>query len=67
MTRRRLPIGIQTFRKIRKGDYHYVDKTAYLARLVDEGKHYVLSHPRHFGKSLLLDTLKELFEGNSAV
>ena len=64
MTRRRLPIGIQTFRKIREGDYYCVDKTAYLAPLVDEGKHYVLSRPRRFGKSLLLDTLKELFEGN---
>ena len=64
MTRRRLPIGIQTFRKITEGDYYYVDKTAYLARLVDEAKHYVLSRPRRFGKSLLLDTLKELSEGN---
>ena len=64
MTRRRLPIGVQTFRKIREGDYYCVDKTAYLARLVDEAKHYVLSRPRRFGKSLLLDTLKELFEGN---
>ncbi len=64
MTRRRLPIGIQTFRQIREGDYYCVDKTAHLARLVDEAKHYVLSRPRCFGKSLLLDTLKELFEGN---
>ena len=57
MTRRRLPIGIQTFRQIREGDYYCVDKTAHLARLVDEAKHYVLSRPRCFGKSLLLDTL----------
>ena len=64
MTRRRLPIGIQTFRKIREGDYYCVDKTAYIARLVDGAKHYLLSRPRRFGKSLLLDTLKELFEGN---
>ena len=62
--RRRLPIGIQTFRKIREGDYYYVDKTAALRRLVDEGTHYFLSRPRRFGKSLLVDTLKELFEGN---
>ena len=64
MTRRRLPIGIHTFRKIREGNYYCVDKTAYVARLVDDGKHYVLSRPRCFGKSLFLDTLKELFEGN---
>ncbi len=64
MTRRRLPIGIQTFREIRERGYYYVDKTAYAWRLVDEGKHYFLSRPRRFGKSLFLDTLKELFEGN---
>ncbi len=62
--RRRLPIGIQTFREIREGGHYYVDKTAALPRLVDEGKHYFLSRPRRFGKSLLVDTLKELFEGN---
>ena len=64
MTRRRLPIGIQTFREIREENYYYVDKTAYIQRLRDEGKHYFLSRPRRFGKSLFLDTLKELFEGN---
>ncbi len=64
MTRRRLPIGIQTFRELRERDCYYVDKTAYIARLIDEGKHYFLSRPRRFGKSLFLDTLKELFEGN---
>ena len=64
MTRRRLPIGIQTFAKIREENYYYVDKTAHLRRLIDEGTHYFLSRPRRFGKSLFLDTLKELFEGN---
>ena len=67
MTGRRLPIGIQTFRKIREQDYYYVDKTAYLRSLTDWGTHYFLSRPRRFGKSLLLDTLKELFEGNEAL
>ena len=62
--RRKLPIGIQTFREIREEDCYYVDKTAYIRRLVAEGKHYFLSRPRRFGKSLFLDTLKELFEGN---
>ena len=64
MPRRRLPIGIQTFRELREGDCYYVDKTAFLRRLLDEGKHYFLSRPRRFGKSLFLDTCKELFEGN---
>ena len=64
MNKRRLPIGIQTFRKIRQEDCYYVDKTAYIPRLLAEGTHYFLSRPRRFGKSLFLDTLKELFEGN---
>ncbi len=62
--KRKLPIGIQTFRKIREDHCYYVDKTAYIRRLVNEGTHYFLSRPRRFGKSLLIDTLKELFEGN---
>ena len=64
MRRRRLPIGIQTFRNIREADAYYVDKTPWIGRLLDEGSHYFLSRPRRFGKSLLLDTMKELFEGN---
>ena len=64
MTKRRLPIGIQTFRKIREENCYYVDKTAYIRDLLDTGTHYFLSRPRRFGKSLFLDTLKELFEGN---
>ena len=64
MAKRRLPTGIQTFRELREQDCYYVDKTAYIERLLHEGKHYFLSRPRRFGKSLFLDTLKELFEGN---
>ena len=64
MTSRKLPIGIQTFRTIREEGCYYVDKTAYARRLVEEGTHYFLSRPRRFGKSLFVDTLKELFEGN---
>ena len=64
MIRRRLPIGIQTFRVVREEDCYYVDKTPYIRRLLDEGKHYFLSRPRRFGKSLFLDTCKELFAGN---
>ena len=64
MTRRRLPIGIQTFRKMREENCYYVDKTVYMKQLLDGGTHYFLSRPRRFGKSLFLDTLKEMFEGN---
>ncbi|MDE2928383.1 MAG: AAA family ATPase [Acidobacteriota bacterium] len=64
MPRRRLPIGIQTFRKIREQNCYYVDKTPYIRRLLGQGAHYFLSRPRRFGKSLFLDTLKELFQAN---
>ena len=67
MKRRKLPLGIQNFREIRSDDYYYVDKTDLALRLVNEGKHYFLSRPRRFGKSLFLDTLKELFEGNESL
>jgi hypothetical protein len=62
--RKKLPIGIQTFREIREEGYYYVDKTAFALQMITQGKYYFLSRPRRFGKSLFLDTLKELFEGN---
>jgi hypothetical protein len=64
LPRRKLPIGIQTFSEIRQNGHYYVDKTGRLIDLIDAGKYYFLSRPRRFGKSLLLDTLKELFEAN---
>ena len=67
MKRKKLPIGIQTFAKIREADYYYVDKTGFALRLIDEGSHYFLSRPRRFGKSLFIDTLGELFAGNEAL
>ena len=64
-TRLKLPVGIQTFRQIREEGFYYVDKTGFARRLADDaGKHYFLSRPRRFGKSLFVDTLKELFEGS---
>lgn len=62
--RRKLPLGIQTLAKIREDGCYYVDKTAIAIKLVQGGSYYFLSRPRRFGKSLFLDTLKELFEGN---
>ena len=65
MEKRKLPVGIQTFSQIREEGYYYVDKTAYAKRIADDaGKHYFLSRPRRFGKSLFVDTLKELYEGS---
>ena len=62
--RKKLPIGIQTFREIREDAHYYVDKTQLIWELVSQGKYYFLSRPRRFGKSLLIDTIKALFEGN---
>ncbi|MDX9701365.1 MAG: AAA family ATPase, partial [Rhodocyclaceae bacterium] len=67
LPRKKLPIGIQTFREIREEDFYYVDKTPHALRLIGEGKYYFLSRPRRFGKSLLVDTLAELFAGNEAL
>lgn len=57
------PIGIQTFSEIIEGGYVYVDKTAYLYKMVSEGKYYFLSRPRRFGKSLMVSTLEAYFSG----
>lgn len=65
--KKKLPIGIQTFREIREENHYYVDKTPFALQLAEQGKYYFLSRPRRFGKSLFLDTLKELFEGNRAL
>ncbi len=64
MKRRQLPIGIQDFRTIREQEFYYVDKTPHIQRLVSQGRNYFMSRPRRFGKSLLVDTLRELFEGS---
>ena len=57
------PIGIQTFEKIIKGGFVYVDKTDLIYSLVTQGQIYFLSRPRRFGKSLLLSTIRAYFEG----
>ena len=57
------PIGIQSFEKIRLGEYTYVDKTALIHQLVNTSNYYFLSRPRRFGKSLLISTLEAYFNG----
>jgi hypothetical protein len=64
MQKRKLPIGIQSLSELINGGYYYADKTPHIYRLIEQGKYYFLSRPRRFGKSLMIDTLKELFEGN---
>ena len=58
MKRHKLPIGIQNFREVREAGHYYVDKTTHVERLLNDGKHFFLSRPRRFGKSLFLDMLK---------
>ena len=58
------PIGIQSFDRIREEGYVYVDKTALIYDLVNNGTIYFLSRPRRFGKSLLISTLKHYFLGH---
>jgi len=65
--RKKLPIGIQSLRELREEGHYYADKSGYAVDLAQSGKYYFLSRPRRFGKSLFLDTLKELFEGNAAL
>ena len=63
MQRSLLPIGIQDFRTMREQNLYYVDKTPLIRKMESEGRYFFLSRPRRFGKSLLLDTLRSLFEG----
>ena len=67
---RKLPVGIQSFEKLRRTGCLYVDKTAFVWSLIQFSNPYFLSRPRRFGKSLFLSTLaayflgqKELFAG----
>ena len=60
---KRLPVGIQTFEKVIKGDHLYIDKTAYIWNMIHQGSYVFLSRPRRFGKSLLISTLQSYFEG----
>ncbi len=61
---KKLPVGIQTFSEIIHEDYLYIDKTEIARSLIERFKYVFLSRPRRFGKSLFLDTLKNIFEGN---
>ena len=62
-TLKRLPVGIQTFEKVIAQNCLYVDKTAYIPRMLNVSNYIFLSRPRRFGKSLLVSTLQSYFEG----
>ena len=61
---KKLPIGIQSIREILEEDHVYVDKTKFALDLIKNGKHYFISRPRRFGKSLFINTLEQIFKGN---
>ncbi len=62
-----LPLGYQSFANLRSEGCYYVDKMLLIREIIRGGRHYFLSRPRRFGKSLLVDTLQELFEGNESL
>jgi len=64
MKLKKLPIGISTLKEILEEDYLYIDKTDIAQSIIENGKYYFLSRPRRFGKSLFLDTLRTIFDGD---
>ena len=67
ISRRRLPLGIQSFEKLREFQAVYVDKTEYVYKLVHDIAPFFLSRPRRFGKSLLLSTLRAYWKGKNCL
>ena len=63
MAERRYPIGIQTFSRIIRDGYVYVDKTDLVWQLAHYATFVFMSRPRRFGKSLLTSTLESYFQG----
>ena len=63
MQERKYPVGIQTFERLRKENYLYIDKTDLVWKMTKESPYVFLSRPRRFGKSLLSTTLDSYFQG----
>ena len=66
-TKRKMPVGEQSFQNLRNDGCVYVDKTQYIYNIITQGRAYFLSRPRRFGKSLLVSTLKSYFLGEKAL
>ncbi|MBL0721894.1 MAG: ATP-binding protein [Sulfurovum sp.] len=64
---KKLPIGISTLKDIIEENYLYVDKTKIALDLIQNGRYYFLSRPRRFGKSLMIDTLRSIFEAKKDI
>ena len=68
--RKKLPIGIDGFEKIRTNNFYYVDKTLFIKELLQNwGEVNLFTRPRRFGKTLNMSMLKCFFEigGNPAL
>jgi len=61
---KKLPIGYSTFKDVINENLVYIDKTKIALRLIENGKYFFLARPRRFGKSLFLDTLRSIFDGD---
>ena len=64
---KKLGLGVQELSKFKKNNLIYVDKTELIHRLIDDGSYYFLSRPRRFGKSLLVNTLRDIFSGDKSL
>lgn len=64
MVKRLLPIGQQSLPDMINGGFIYIDKTQHIYELVKAKGYYFLSRPRRFGKTLLVSTMEEIFQGN---
>ena len=61
--RKKLPIGIDGFEKIRTNDFYYADKTLFIKELLQNwGEVNLFTRPRRFGKSLIMSMLKSFLE-----
>ena len=56
--------GLSSFKTIRENSLKYIDKTESIFKLISQNNYVFLARPRRFGKTLLVDTLKEIFKGN---
>ena len=62
---KKLPLGVQSFESLITKNCYYVDKTEQILNMLEGDECYFLARPRRFGKTLLLETIKSLFEGKS--
>jgi len=61
---KKLPFGVQNFKQIITDNYVYIDKTQYIYNLINKEVYYFAADPKGFGKSLLIDTIREVFSGD---